>query len=87
MIVSLAYPILGILGLVIHIWTIVIAYEISGLVGAAISFMLPVLAQIYWGIAAWQETGTIANPYCLAVIGYFVVLVLGGIGVALADRN
>jgi hypothetical protein len=38
---------LGILGPIIHIWTIVIAFSTKGIISAVISAALPVLAGIY----------------------------------------
>ena len=41
---------LSVLGLVIHIWTVVVAYDSGGVVAAAVSLTFPVLAQFYWAI-------------------------------------
>ena len=71
-IAGIAYLVMGVLGLIIHIWTILIAYSFAGILGAAISLMFPVLAQIFWGFKIWAHTGTIMNGYCLALIGYVV---------------
>ena len=74
---GIAYVIMGILGLVIHVWTIVIAFTEKGLIAAVSSLILPVLAQIYWGITIWRTTGTLLNFYCLALIAYvFLIVVL-----------
>ncbi len=78
--VGIAYPIMGILGLVIHIWTIVIAFTTSGLVSAVISLMLPVVAQIYWFIKVWSIAETVLNQYCLAIlvyVGCWIVIIIG----------
>ncbi|OIK11967.1 hypothetical protein BIV60_17075 [Bacillus sp. MUM 116] len=45
------------LGIGIHLWTIYIAYHVSGLFWAIISFFFPVLSQIYWGYKAWKIDG------------------------------
>jgi hypothetical protein len=71
------YLIIGITGLLIHLWTIIISLTESGIVGALATLVFPGLAEIYWAIVAWSMTGTFANTYTLTVVGYaalFVVL-------------
>ena len=58
------------LGAVIHVWTIVLAHGTSGLLAAVVSLLLPFLAQIYWFFTAWSMAGTVANPYCLAILAW-----------------
>ena len=69
-----------ILGVVIHVWTIGIAYKSIGLLGALISAFLPFISQIWWFIKIWQITGTLSNPYCIALLAYGASLVIGLIG-------
>lgn len=73
---GIIYLIAGILGLIIHIWTILIAYSFGGLIYAIISLILPVIAQIYWGIRVWTYTGTFFNYYCIALVGYVVLWIV-----------
>ncbi len=86
----LIYLTLGILGAVIHVFTILVAFSISGILGAVLSLGLPVLAQIYWFIRLWYITGTVWNPYCLAIMAYVglvAILVVGVlVWVAIAER-
>ncbi len=86
-IAGVAYPLMGLLGFVIHVWTIVIAFATKGLLAAILSLMLPVLAQLYWAIVIWSASGTFANPYCLALVGYagLWVLIIGGFAMASRD--
>lgn len=72
----LFYVIAGILGMAIHIWTIIIAYSFSGLMGAVITLCLPVIGQIYWFIRMWNYAGTFLNLYCLSIVGYVVFMAL-----------
>ena len=85
--VGIAYPIMGILGLVIHVWTILIAFAMSGLVGAVITLMVPVLAQIFWFIKAWSLAGTVLNLYCLGILAYIACLVVVFVGMAIMDSS
>jgi len=39
---------LGAGGLIIHAWTVIIAFSVKGLFAAAITLACPVLSEIYW---------------------------------------
>ena len=78
--VGIAYPI-------IHVWTILIAFAMSGLVGAVITLMVPVLAQIFWFIKAWSLAGTVLNLYCLGILAYIACLVVVFVGMAIMDSS
>lgn len=40
--------IIMILGFITHIWTVIIAINEAGFIGAVITFLLPILSEIYW---------------------------------------
>jgi len=61
---------LAVYGFVMHVWTIVIAFDISGLFWAFVTTCFPVVAEIFWFFAFWKNQGTALNPYCLVVLGY-----------------
>lgn len=61
-----------ILGLVLHLWTVGVAYNFSGIIGAIVSFCLPVFAQIFWFIWVWVKISNLFNPFCMAVLGYAI---------------
>ena len=82
---GIAYPVMAILGAIIHVWTIVIAFAASGLFAAVLSLVFPVLAQLYWGLMIWNMTGTLWNYYCLALIAYVGLFMVIGIGATMAD--
>jgi len=73
------YLVLGIAGLLIHLWTIIISLAEKGIIAALISLVLPVVAEIYWVFASCKMTGTWFNTYTIAIISY-VVLWLVAIG-------
>ncbi len=80
MLMGFAYPTMTLLGLVIYVWTIVIAFDVSGIISAVISVLTPVVAQMFWFVKVWGITGTPLNWYCLAIFAYiicWVVLVFG----------
>jgi hypothetical protein len=53
---------LWILGGLMHLWTIYIAYSTSGLFWGIVTFFLPVISQIFWGLKAWFNFG-FDSPY------------------------
>ncbi len=57
----------------LHVYTIVMAYRISGIFGAIMTFGTPPLAEFYWLVASWRGTGVFINLYSM----YF--LLLGGL--------
>lgn len=78
-------------GFAIHAWTIVIAYNWSGLGAAAMSLAMPVLAQIYWIVRLWWHHGVFLNPFsvmCLLyVAAWLIPLSIGGLGIYLDHRG
>lgn len=68
-----AFVIYG-LGLVIHLLTSIIAYGESGLIGAVVTFCLPVFAELFWTVRISMIRGTILNAYT-GWIGMYVAAV------------
>ena len=68
-IVALAWLGAGVLGLVIHVWTIVIAFSVSGTIGAVLSLIFPVGAEIVWFTATGIHDG-FGSVYCVTIIVY-----------------
>lgn len=69
-----------------HVWTIILAYQVSGFVGAALSFFMPVLAEIWWVIVFWRKVGPL-NLYTLAMVAVVAMYVIGGLLAYLADDS
>lgn len=65
-----------VLGAGIHLYTIIMAFAETGWIGAFITLMLPILAEIYWMFASWKMVGTIFNTYCLAIFAYVFLIVI-----------
>lgn len=61
-----------IIGLVFHIWTVVIAISNGGFLSGFITFILPVFSEIYWMVKMWGEN----DPYTTLGIISFVPWVL-----------
>lgn len=63
-------------GVMLHLYTILIAFKMSGFMAAFIALSLPVLAQIYWFFVAWNKTGEFINGfsfYIILYVGYLVI--------------
>jgi hypothetical protein len=61
-----------ILGGLIHLWTVYIAYSVGGLFWGIVSFFFPVISQIYWGYTAWSVDG-FNTPYIQWLIAFLVM--------------
>lgn len=62
------YGLFKITALITHVWTIIIAYEESGLLAAIISFFLPVISEIYWLIQMFDVNKTYATLVVLHLV-------------------
>ena len=56
------------LGLIVHIWTIIIAFTEAGLFGAILSLIFPFLSEIYWVIMLWGVYDAYVNTAILATV-------------------
>ena len=83
--VGLAYPVMILLGVVLHLWTIVIAFSRTGFGAALLTFIFPVLSELYWGRRVWNATGTLANAYCGALLAYGALWLTVVIGFSLME--
>ena len=77
------------LSVAIYIWSIVIAYILTGLIGAFLTLCLPIVAQIYWGVHIWIVLGTPYNRYCLGLFAWVlaVLFTAGMMGIAALTRE
>jgi hypothetical protein len=80
---GILYLLLAIAGVVLHLYTVLIAFFEKGFLAALITFVFPVGSQIYW-VAYWTgRLGTFLNTYTYLVLGYglawLIVIILLGI--------
>lgn len=40
---------------IVHIWTTIIGFTEEGILGGILTFILPVLSEIYWLISTWGD--------------------------------
>lgn len=64
----------------IHLWTIIIAFIYGGFIGAFLTFMLPVIGQIFWAWRLYAHTGYFWNAYTIVLAAYIAALVLAALG-------
>ncbi|HST52870.1 MAG TPA: hypothetical protein VLJ61_12735 [Pyrinomonadaceae bacterium] len=65
------------LAFLLHIWTTVIAYEWSEssfIVG--LTFLFPVISEVFWIIFLWSKTGIFFTPYAIVVIVFTIIVLV-----------
>ena len=63
-------------GALIHLYTIYIAYTVSGVFAALLSLVFPVISQAYWFFAAWNITGNFINEYSIFLLSYMLLFLV-----------
>lgn len=74
----------SVLAAVVHIWTVIIAFKVSGLVAAILSFFFPIISQIYWVIKTFGDNKMYFHTI-LAMLS--AALICAIIGVALKEND
>jgi len=77
---------LQVIGAGIHIWTLLIIYNIYGFFGAVVSLFMPVISQIYLFIISWKISGTFLTQYNLVIIVYIFSFIVWYILVAFLSK-
>ncbi len=52
------YGVFIISAIITHIWTVIIAFTVGGLLAGIISLLLPFLAELYWMVKMFGENDT-----------------------------
>lgn len=69
------YLIVGLGGIAIHLWTILLSLGSHGIIGATISFITPLASEVYWIFKLWGITGMFFNIYTVSIVLYIVMSV------------
>ena len=85
-IMGLAWIAASILGLIIHVWTIVIAFSVSGLFAAVLTLVFPVLSEIYWFFKVGSNVGFDAT-YCVSIMAYVGLFGVAFLGAMVASSG
>ena len=89
-IMGIAYLLITLLGFALHVYTVVIAYTVSGFWAAFLTFIFPVFSQIMWVISSIKASGQWINSYTsyvwlyliLCVILWIIIVIFGATAVA-----
>ena len=68
--------ILKFLSLLLHLWSVIIAYHWYGLIGALLTLFFPVVAQVFWIVRLSIASDTVLSPYPVIGITFFLVFII-----------
>jgi|LSQX01.2.fsa_nt_gb hypothetical protein len=68
--VTIAFLVVKFGGIAIYLWTILIAFHWSGFLSAFLTFILPVVGQLFWAWKIISTTGVFWNLYTIALVAY-----------------
>ena len=71
--------------ILLHIWTMILAYRTSGAVGGALSAVLIGVADLYWAGMCWKHHGFL-NVYTLTVT-IITTLATAGLLAKISERK
>jgi hypothetical protein len=67
-------------GIAIHLWTVLMSLGEYGVLGAMLSFFMPIAAELFWMYKSTIISGGFLNTYNLLIIAVFVIK-WGGTGI------
>jgi len=85
-IMALIWIVASILALIIHVWTIVISFLLSGLFAAILTLVFPVLSEIYWFFKIGSNMGY-GTTYCVSMIVFICLIGLLLVGGMIASSR
>ena len=62
------------LAIIMHIWTVIIAWQ-DAIWKAALSLILPGIAELFWFIVHAKDVGTTRNAYCIFMSVVFIMAI------------
>jgi len=84
---AILYWVTGLGGLAVHLWTILIAFNVSGFIAALLTLVFPVVSQIYWILEAKTLSGTFFTKYSVSVYAVVISYGLSLLFVYLGGKN
>lgn len=60
--------------LALHVFTVYIAYQATGWLGAILTLVMPGISELYWFVMGWVHTGSPFSDYgllCISVTMFF----------------
>lgn len=83
---GILYVLLGVVGIVIHIWSIYIIYTLYGAFWGIVSVFFPVVAEVFIVIIMTLASGTFLTIYTTVVLAYLTVTVILAIVISMFDK-
>tara|TARA_B100000963_G_scaffold182744_1_gene158867 strand:- start:578 stop:898 length:321 start_codon:yes stop_codon:yes gene_type:complete len=80
---GIIYLVIQLGGLAIHLYTTYLAFQVSGIISAIITFVFPPISELFWIWRFWSLTGEFFNFYTQWICFYLLVLVVGYILIAI----
>ena len=77
---------ISVLGLIIHVWTIIIAYSFSGIFASILTLIFPVLSEIYWFFKVGNNIGYGAL-YCVSIIAFICSFGIAYLGTMILSKD
>jgi hypothetical protein len=72
--------------ILLHIWTVMLAYRTSGAVGGTLSAVLIGVAELYWAGRCWKHHGFL-NVYALTVTIIIATLATASLLARIAEKK
>lgn len=66
----------SVVGGIIHLYAIFLAFQASGYVAALLTFIFPFFAELYWIATIWSQTGIFWHGLTIASLAYFLLCVM-----------
>lgn len=88
-IAGLSLVIMIVLCVIIHFWTVIIAYLSSGIMVAVITMFAPFISETYWFFQVGADNG-FDTAYCISIIifvGLFLLLLLASLATMVVCRD
>jgi hypothetical protein len=70
----IGYYAIALIGVGIHLWTVLIALSQSGFIVAAITLAMPGFAEIFWMVSSWFQSGIFLTVYTAVILTYALLV-------------
>lgn len=67
---TIAFIFIWLGGIAIYLWTVLMAFQLGGFLSAFLTFILPVIGQLFWAWKTITITGVFWNLYIVALVAY-----------------
>lgn len=85
-VMGVSYAAMTFFGIIIHAWTVVIAFSLKGIIGAAIALVTPFVAEMYILYRIYSVSETLLNPYIISMGIYLALWIPIFIGAMIVEK-